>query len=65
MAQCKKKPTVDLSKLPLWIVKVNSKWYKNTRTKAYIKKEHLANHLPKEETQTEVKPTWHSSYDNY
>lgn len=45
-----------LKDLPIWIVKVNSKWYRNMKTMAFIKKEHLANHLPKQ--QTEVKEYW-------
>ena len=60
-----KKPKVDLSMLPPYIIKVNSKWYRNMRTMLWIKKEHAANHIPKEIIVKEIKPSWHSCYENY
>jgi hypothetical protein len=46
----------DLSTLPLWIVKVNRKWYKNTKTQQWISAKNIQDHLPKE-IKIEVKPT--------
>lgn len=59
------KPKQDLSTLPIWIVKVNNKWWRNMKNLDWIKKEHLAKHLPKEEVVQEIKQTWHSQYENY
>lgn len=50
----------DLSTLPLWIVKVNRKWWKNTKTQQWISAKNIQDHLPKEEIQ--IKQDWTKSY---
>ena len=57
------KPKVDLSTLPPYIIKVNGKWYRNMHTMAWIKKEHAANHIPKEIIEAKKDWIW-NFYDN-
>lgn len=49
-----------LKDLPLYIIKVNSRWYRNTKTGAYVSASNITDHIPKDEIN--IEPKTHQEY---